>query len=271
VKKSKYYKRAVFSADVIKAAFTVFATSVPQESKDKYESSYFSVQTADGGWRHDSEEEFFSDYRKGAGAATYDWTFGAISNSFSFEVRVQGRGNERGTRVEIAAPDRPRIEKGFEVFEEHLADSVSPEPEVETPKPTVFIGHGGSSQWRDLKDHLQDQHGYEVMAYEVGARAGHTIRDILDDMLGRSSFAVLVMSAEDEDTEGKFHARPNVIHELGLFQGKLGFSRAVVLLEQGTQEFSNIYGIQQIRYGKGNIRETYGEVLATLRREFELN
>jgi len=39
-------------------------------------------------------------------------------------------------------------------------------------------------------------------------------------------------------------------------------------LEDGTEEFSNIHGINQIRYGQGNIKETFGEVLATLKREF---
>ena len=59
-----------------------------------------------------------------------------------------------------------------------------------------------------------------------------------------------------------------MIHETGLFQGRLGFNRALILLEDGTDEFSNIKGIQQIRFGKNNIKETFGEVLATLRREF---
>jgi predicted nucleotide-binding protein len=59
-----------------------------------------------------------------------------------------------------------------------------------------------------------------------------------------------------------------VIHETGLFQGRLGFSRAIVLLEDGAEEFSNLAGIQQIRFAKSNIKETFGEVLAVLRREF---
>lgn len=87
-------------------------------------------------------------------------------------------------------------------------------------------------------------------------------------MLGRSSFACLVLTAEDEMADGTMRARRNVIHEAGLFQGRLGFSRAIVLLEEGAEEFSNIHGIQQIRFAKGNIKETFGEVLATLRREF---
>ena len=87
-------------------------------------------------------------------------------------------------------------------------------------------------------------------------------------MLGKSSFAIIVMTAEDEDKDGKFHPRANVIHELGLFQGRLGFSKAIILLEDGTEEFSNIEGINQIRYSKNNIKETYGEVIASIKREF---
>jgi predicted nucleotide-binding protein len=133
--------------------------------------------------------------------------------------------------------------------------------------PTVFIGHGGSSHWRDLKDHLQDKHHIKVEAYETGARAGHTIRDILDEMVNKSTFALLIMTGEDEQGSGQKRARQNVIHEIGLFQGKLGFNRAIVLMEHTTEEFSNIAGIQQIRYT--NISETFGEVLATIKREFD--
>jgi hypothetical protein len=39
------------------------------------------------------------------------------------------------------------------------------------------------------------------------------------------------------------------------------------MLEEGTEEFSNIAGIQQIRFAKGNIREAFGDVLAVLKRE----
>lgn len=134
---------------------------------------------------------------------------------------------------------------------------------------SIFIGHGRNSQWRDLKDHLTDKHGLSVIAYETGARAGHTIRDILEDMMVKSSFAILVMTGEDELVDGKVVARPNVIHETGLFQGRLGFSKAIVLLEAGTEEFSNLYGIQQIRFSKGKIQETFGDVLSTIKREFE--
>lgn len=88
-------------------------------------------------------------------------------------------------------------------------------------------------------------------------------------MLNDSSIAFLVLTGEDITNYGEAYARQNVVHELGLFQGRLGFNRAIALLEDGVVEFSNIYGINQIRFSKGNIRETFGDVLATIKREFE--
>ncbi len=76
------------------------------------------------------------------------------------------------------------------------------------------------------------------------------------------------MTGEDTMEDGTIRARQNVIHEIGLFQGRLGFTKAVVLKEEGTEEFSNLYGVHQIRYSKGNIKETFGDVLAVLKREF---
>jgi len=119
-----------------------------------------------------------------------------------------------------------------------------------------------------LKDHLSDKHGLRVEAYEIGARGGLTIKEVLEEMLTASSFALLVMTGEDEDAKGAFHARENVIHELGLFQGRLGFRKSIVLLEENTAEFSNIQGVNQIRFSKNSIQETFGEVIATLKREF---
>jgi predicted nucleotide-binding protein len=110
---------------------------------------------------------------------------------------------------------------------------------------------------------------FKVTAYETGPRVGLHIADILEKMEDEASFAILVMTGENEDKQGLFHARDNVIHEVGLFQGRLGFKRAIVLLEEGCAEFSNLSGVQYLPLAKGNIKETFGEVLATLKREFE--
>ena len=63
------------------------------------------------------------------------------------------------TRVTVTLQERHEIQLVFEVFERYLKEAtLPPEPQPNPPKPTIFIGHGGSSQWRDLKDH-QDHTG----------------------------------------------------------------------------------------------------------------
>jgi predicted nucleotide-binding protein len=268
LEKQKSYPRTIFSADVIREAERAFKGILSQ--RHEIRPNFRQISRGNEQWTLDSDEEFFAEYRNAAGIdrVKYEKYTDPDPGDYMFTVEL-----EYGTTtIRIKASSRPNIETVFEVYERHALESRIPEPPTPEPPPppvpTVFIGHGRSSQWRDLKDHLQDQHGYDIEAYEVGARAGHAIRDILSSMLSRSSFAVLVMTGDDETAEGGVRARQNVVHEIGLFQGKLGFNRAIVLVEEDVEVFSNLQGIDQIRYSKNNIKETFGEVLATLRREF---
>ena len=59
----------------------------------------------------------------------------------------------------------------------------------------------------------------------------------------------------------------NVVHEAGLFQGRLGFTKAIILLEDGCEGFSNIEGLGQIRFPKGNIQSAFEEIRRVLERE----
>lgn len=86
-------------------------------------------------------------------------------------------------------------------------------------------------------------------------------------MLDNACFAFLVMTADDQHVDGTHHARENVIHEAGLFQDRLGFQRAIILLEQGCAEFTNIEGIQQIRFPRGYILAKAAEIRGVLQRE----
>jgi predicted nucleotide-binding protein len=131
----------------------------------------------------------------------------------------------------------------------------------------VFIGHGHSEAWRDLKDFIQDRLKLPWDEFNRESTAGLSGKERLEAMLDAASFAFLVMTAEDEHADSTKHARENVIHEAGLFQGRLGFRRAIILLEHGCAEFSNVAGIQQIRFSRGNIREVYEEIRRVLERE----
>ena len=86
-------------------------------------------------------------------------------------------------------------------------------------------------------------------------------------MLESSRFAFLVMTGDDEGPDGTKHARPNVIHEVGLFQGRLGRGRAIVLLEKGGEDFSNIHGLTYIGFPNGGISTCFEEIRQVLERE----
>ena len=131
----------------------------------------------------------------------------------------------------------------------------------------VFIGHGRSPCWRELKDFIDGRLGLLWDEFNRVPVAGVTNIDRLAQMLDQASIAFLVMTAEDELADGNMHARMNVIHEVGLFQGRLGFKRAIVLLEEGCQEFSNIEGLGQIRFPKGNISAIFEDIRQVLERE----
>lgn len=86
-------------------------------------------------------------------------------------------------------------------------------------------------------------------------------------MLDDAAIAFLVMTAEDELKDGSKHARMNVMHEAGLFQGRLGFSPAIIVLEEGCEEFSNIQGLGQIRFPHKKIKSAFQEIREVLERE----
>lgn len=131
----------------------------------------------------------------------------------------------------------------------------------------VFIGHGHSTTWRELEDFIKEGLGLPTDEFNREPTAGTLTFDRLEQMLNSAAVAFLVMTAEDEQKEGKSHPRLNVVHEAGLFQGRLGPRRAIILMEDGCEEFSNIAGLGQLRFRKGDIRATFREIEDVLERE----
>ena len=131
----------------------------------------------------------------------------------------------------------------------------------------VFVGHGRSREWLALQSFLKDRLHLECVEFNTESAAGLATTERLSELLNQAVFAFLVMTAEDEQADGSKRARENVVHEAGLFQGRLTFKRAIVVLEDGCAEFSNIHGLGQIRFQKGHIESCYEEVRKVLERE----
>lgn len=263
-RESGYY--AKFPPEVLQAATQALDARMPNHTLAAGP-GHRTVALPGESWTYDNDAQFYQAYRDSRCSSAAYRLYGHKEGTL---LVVIFEGDT--TWVTVGAPTEATIAEVFEIFEGAVDKYRIPRPKPEASSkasPKIFIGHGGKNrEWMDLQSHLRDQHHYQAEAFESGARAGHTIRDILDTMVDKATFAILVFSAEDEMADGSKRPRENVVHETGLFQGRLGFHRAIVLLEKGVEPFSNLDGIQYISFSKGNIKETYGDVLATLRREF---
>jgi predicted nucleotide-binding protein len=152
------------------------------------------------------------------------------------------------------------------IIEKYVADLrglVKRNGDTQRPK-RIFIGHGRSLLWRELKDFIVDD--LKLLHDELDriSVAGRPITDRLNEMLSDAMFAFLVLTAEDQQIDGSQRARQNVVHEAGLFQGRLGFGRAILLVEENVDEFSNSSGLVQIRFPRGRIQAIFYQVQRSL-------
>ncbi len=148
-----------------------------------------------------------------------------------------------------------------------LISMLNSESVTQVKENRIFIGHGRSEQWRVLKDFVRDTLQFDYEEFNRVSAAGINTQERLGDMLNSCNFAFLILTAEDVHSDDTIHARENVVHECGLFQGRLGWRRAIVLLEEGCNEFSNVVGLGQIRFPRGNIGACFEQIRQVLHRE----
>jgi predicted nucleotide-binding protein len=156
------------------------------------------------------------------------------------------------------------LERDIEQIFELRASSELAVP-METNPVKVFISHGRANDWNEVQNFIEKDLDISTLELAQEANRGRTILQKLDDEASRCSFAVIVMTGDDQDSEGKPKARENVMHEIGYFQGKFGLSAVCLLHEEGTSIPSNIHGLVYVPFPKGYISATF----ATLMREIQ--
>jgi predicted nucleotide-binding protein len=227
-------------------------------------------------WSYETLSEFLADYQK------FPEAFHISLSHKEYSMTIKCTYIPGFVNVSITAPTKDEVLKLFNQFDRnaktlYIKQAVQEDKDNSNKhgdqskiiRPIIFIGHGGDKQWKELNDYLKNQHNYEVITYETEKKPGLSTKEILVSILNKATFAILVFTAEDKLEDGTYNARQNVIHEAGLFQGKLSFTRAIMLLEKGTTEFSNIFGIDQIRFTKGDIQSAFSDVLSAIKSESE--
>ena len=113
----------------------------------------------------------------------------------------------------------------------------------------IFVVHGHSrAVLHEVVRVLERGTGREVIVLHEQANAGRTILEKFEDHAADASFAVVLLTGDDEggtktSAAKQPRGRQNVIFELGFFFGKLGRHRVVVLLEDSVEKPSDIDGL----------------------------
>lgn len=89
----------------------------------------------------------------------------------------------------------------------------------------------------------------------------------MKNCLDRATFDIIIVTADDETAGGTLRGRQNVIHEIGLFQGRLGFEKVAILKQNEAEPFSNNDGLQHISFRRDEIQDTFYKLTEVLRRE----
>jgi hypothetical protein len=167
VKAIKHYERVAFDRETIRKIVAEFRAVNPRMVFNQMTLSHASEV-----WTYDSFEEFLAEISdkntielnlRVPGEDDNLWlnTFGSAADGFNFSssisitspnretiLRIRNLATAEGDRLFIPVPPKP----------------VKPVEAIAPVKPKVFIGHGHSAAWRDLKDHLQDKHQIEAIA-----------------------------------------------------------------------------------------------------------
>jgi predicted nucleotide-binding protein len=210
-------------------------------------------------------------WAEGEAALEQNWVSGDFETwvkktEQSIGGRVRREGREQAFGVTFRRQDIEQLKPATDA-----SPSAPPSPVQRPAGRTVFIGHGGhSSEWLKLEKFLRDRLHLSPVEFNSTSVAGRATSERLMEMLNQADFAFLILTGEDEKSDGTLTPRLNVAHESGLFAGKLGFEKAIILLEDECEKFSNVHGLTDIRFPKGRIEFAFEEVRRVLERE-ELN
>lgn len=110
----------------------------------------------------------------------------------------------------------------------------------------VFIVHGHNETMKLAVARVISQLGLTPIILHEQPNKGRTIIEKFERLSAEVSFAIVLLSADDMTSDGKYRARQNVILELGYFIAKLGRENVIALYDSLSSDVeipSDISGI----------------------------
>lgn len=131
----------------------------------------------------------------------------------------------------------------------------------------VFLVHHESTYSEVVRRFIEDDCGlpmHEISSTDI-ASGGYSER--LAQQVGWGSFAVCLLSRDEMMVGGRARADQNVVYQARFFQGKYGFSRVALLIEEGRDGPSNVAGIVRLDFPSPQVDATFIDLRRMLQRE----
>lgn len=130
----------------------------------------------------------------------------------------------------------------------------------------VFVAHGADPQWRRVRTVIEQDWGLPVFDLSTETHGDDLASQIREHLI-ECGFAVCVLTAETHGPGKVGYADQSVVHQAGLLQGRYGFRRVAILVEEGCEAFSNVAGLIRLDFPSGRIESTFWQLERMLRRE----
>ena len=99
---------------------------------------------------------------------------------------------------------------------------------------SIFLSHGKSPLWQEVANYIEQKLAHEVVEFTDALNQGRTAIQKLEQDTEECAFAIIVLTADDEQASGSPRSREKVIHEIGYCQGIENYSRILEGREAGT-------------------------------------
>ncbi len=164
------------------------------------------------------------------------------------------RQKKRGAGQALRRPVFQTLDQGFLQSAETLSA-------LGTRAAGVLVAHDGNPHWESLRRFIETDCDLPVQII------GTDDDPLTHTRLDRCSFAICVLSASRPMSSGTQRPDQNIVHKIGIFQGRYGFGRVAILAEEGCESFSNIAGLVRLDFQPGRIESAFLELERMLMRE----
>lgn len=136
--------------------------------------------------------------------------------------------------------------------------------------PGIALGHGKSALWRSFHEQIVADFPIPCHGFQQVPLPGLGTMAAMLEVLPRARFAILMLTCEDAAAEGELAAALNVVRLAGLFQGRLGFSKVLLLMEDGATVLPGVNDLPRLVFPVGNPSAIWPEARAILENELPL-